>query len=294
MCKACGLTLRDDARRGEARRSRSVDKAERDVEACLAEAEREGGRAEGEGGTVTAPGPAFRVLAASIAHNEASKIGRVIERFPPGLVNRIVVVDDASTDETPRVAAGKGAVILTHAQRSGAGAAIRTAIRYAMAEGFDVIVVLAGNDKDRPPEIARLLEPIAERGYDFVQGSRYLKGGDFGNMPFYRQLATRYVHPLLFSLFVGRRFTDTTNGFRAIRLSALRDPRVDLDQPWLDRYELEPYVFFKLCRLGYKVTEVPVTKIYPPHELGYTKMKPITGWWSILRPVFLLGLGIKR
>jgi dolichol-phosphate mannosyltransferase len=41
------------------------------------------------------------------------------------------------------------------------------------------------------------------------------------------------------------------------------------------------------------VCEVPVTKIYPPRHLGYTKMKPITGWWSILRPVFLLGLGLR-
>ena len=135
----------------------------------------------------------------------------------------------------PRGGARKGATILTHARRSGAGAAIRTAIKYAMAEGFDVIVVLAGNDKDRPAEIKRLLPPIAGDGFDFVQGSRYLKGGDFGNMPFYRQLATRYMHPLLFSLFAGRRFTDTTNGFRAIRLSALRDPRIDINQAWLDR-----------------------------------------------------------
>jgi dolichol-phosphate mannosyltransferase len=113
-------------------------------------------------------------------------------------------------------------------------------------------------------------------------------------MPFYRRLATRYMHPLLFSLLVGRRFTDTTNGFRAIRLSALADPRIDLDQRWLDQYELEPYVFYKMITLGYRVTEVPVTKIYPPHELGYTKMKPITGWWSILRPLVLLGLRLKR
>jgi dolichol-phosphate mannosyltransferase len=233
-------------------------------------------------------------MAASIAHNEATKIGRVLDRFTPGLVDRVVVVDDASTDETPAIAAQKGAVVLTHARRSGAGAAIRTAIHYARAEGFDVVVILAGNDKDRPAEIERLLGPMADAGYDFVQGSRYLKGGDFGNMPFYRQFATRYVHPLLFSLIVWRRFTDTTNGFRAIRLSALSDARIDLDQAWLDHYELEPYVFFKMNRLGYKVTEVPVTKIYPPHELGYTKMKPITGWWSILRPLFLLGLGIKR
>ena len=63
-----------------------------------------------------------------------------------------------------------------------------------------------------------------------MQGSRYLPGGDFGDMPFYRQVATRYVHPLLFSLLMRRRFTDTTNGFRAIRLSILRDPRIDLSQ----------------------------------------------------------------
>jgi dolichol-phosphate mannosyltransferase len=233
-------------------------------------------------------------MAASIAHNEAPKIGRVLDRFPPGLVDRIVVVDDASTDETPTVAAGKGAVVLRHQVRSGAGAAIRTALKYGLAEQFDVVVILAGNDKDRPPEIERLLSAIDDDGCDFVQGSRYLPGGDFGNMPFYRQLATRIMHPWLFSLIVMRRFTDTTNGFRAIRLAALRDSRIDIDQDWLDHYELEPYLFYKMIRLGYKVREVPVTKIYPPHELGYTKMKPITGWWSILRPLILLGLHIKR
>ncbi|MCX6537466.1 MAG: glycosyltransferase family 2 protein [Acidobacteria bacterium] len=243
---------------------------------------------------MTASRPALRVMAASIAHNEAAKIGRVLDRFPPGLVDRIVVVDDASTDNTPKVAAGKGAVVLRHPTRSGAGAAIRTAIKYGLAENFDVVVILAGNDKDRPPEIERLLAAIDDEGCDFVQGSRYLPGGDFGNMPFYRQIATRIVHPWLFSLIVMRRFTDTTNGFRAIRLSALRASGIDLDQPWLDHYELEPYLFYKMVRLGYKVKEVPVTKIYPPHELGYTKMKPITGWWSILRPLILLGLHIKR
>jgi len=233
-------------------------------------------------------------MAASIAHNEATKIGRVLDRFPAGLVDRIVVVDDASTDDTQAVAAARGAVVLTHQERRGAGAAIRTAIKYGLAERFDVVVILAGNDKDRPSEIERLLAAIDDDACDFVQGSRYLPGGDFGNMPFYRQMATRIVHPWLFSLVVMRRFTDTTNGFRAIRLSALRASGIDLDQGWLDHYELEPYLFYKMVRLGYKVKEVPVTKIYPPHELGYTKMKPITGWWSILRPLILLGLHIKR
>ncbi len=139
-----------------------------------------------------------------------------------------------------------------------------------------------------------MLDPIRNEGCDFVQGSRYLPGGDFGNMPIYRRLATQFIHPLLFSLIVRRRITDSTNGFRAYRLSLLDDPRIDLNQRWLNSYELEVYLFFKAIRLGYKVREVPVTKIYPPKELGYTKMKPITGWWSILRPLLFLGLGLKK
>lgn len=184
--------------------------------------------------------------------------------------------------------------MISHETRRGVGAAIRTLIHYAKRHSFDVLVILAGNDKDRPQEISRLTDPIVHEGYDFVQGSRYLPGGDYGHMPLYRQLCTRFLHPILFSMIVGTRITDSTNGFRAIRLSCLEDPRMDIDQSWLDQYELEPYLFFKLTTLGFKVKEVPVTKIYPPKSLGYTKMKPITGWWSILRPIFLLGLRLKK
>ena len=153
---------------------------------------------------------------------------------------------------------------------------------------------MAGNDKDNPDEIPAVVKPILDDGYDFVQGSRYKgKVGTGGDMPFYRKVATR-LHPLLMSFFTGTAVTDSTNGFRAFRLSVVSDPRMDLDQPWLNAYELEPYLMFKAIKLGYKFTEVFVTKIYPPKKLGYTKMKPLVGWWSILKPVFYLGLGIKK
>src|SRR5262249_34764657 len=144
-----------------------------------------------------------------------------------------------------------------------------------------------------PAEIPRLLDPILRDGFDFVQGSRFLDGGGHGNMPIYRRFATR-LHPTLFSLAVGKRVTESTNGFRAFKVSILRDKRIYWNDAWLDKYELEPYLLFKAIRLGYRHTEVPVTKIYPPKHLGYTKMKPITGWWSILRPLLYLGLRIKR
>ena len=74
----------------------------------------------------------------------------------------------------------------------------------------------------------------------------------------------------------------------------LEDERIDLEQTWLDGYELEPYLYLRAARLGYRIHEVPVTKVYPPKSLGQTKMKPISGWWSILRPLVYVGLGIKK
>jgi dolichol-phosphate mannosyltransferase len=239
-----------------------------------------------------------RVLAFFAAYNEESHVPKILERFGPvlkeGIVEALLVVDDGSTDKTPEILRRAGVATLRNEQRQGVGNAIRAAIAYAREHGYDVLAILAGNDKDRPGEIPRLLAPILDEGFDFVQGSRYLPGGDFGNMPLYRRLATQFVHPLLFSLITFRRITDSTNGFRAIRLSLFDDQRINIHQPWLNAYELEPYIFFKAIRLGYKVKEVPVSKIYPPHQLGYTKMKPITGWWSILRPLVFLGLGLKK
>jgi len=152
---------------------------------------------------------------------------------------------------------------------------------------------MAGNGKDDPNEIERLLGPIVNDGCDFVQGSRFLKDGAYGNMPFYRLLATRFIHPLVFTLSSGTLVTESTNGFRAFRTSILRDQRIDWEQSWLDMYELEQYVHFKVVRLGYKRMEIPVSKIYPQGP-GYTKVKAFSGWWSMLKPLVYLALGIKK
>ena len=240
---------------------------------------------------------ALRILACPIAFNEKAKLVRVIARAReadiPGVTD-FMVCDDGSTDGTAEAVEALGVRVLRQSPRSGVGAAIRRVIDFARAHKYDVVVIMAGNDKDRPQEIPRLLAPIVDQGADFVQGSRYLPGGDYGNMPLYRRVATQLVHPWLFTLVTRRRITDSTNGFRAFRVALCDDPRLNLEQAWLDAYELEPYLFFKAVTLGYRVVEVPVTKIYPPHELGYTKMAPIVGWWSILRPLVLLGLRLRN
>ena len=234
------------------------------------------------------------VIAMAPVLDEEVKIAQVVKRTPRNIVDELLVIDDGSRDRSAQVAKDGGANVLSLGETQGVGAALRAGYDYAVKAGYDVAVVMAGNNKDAPEEIPRLLDPIAEDRADFVQGSRYLKGdANFGEMPTYRRIATQ-LHPLLFSLVARRYVTESTNGFRALHTQILRDERLGLDADWLDAYELEPYLYLKTIRLGYRTAEVPVTKVYPPKAVGQTKMKPITGWWSILRPLVLVGLGIRR
>jgi len=233
------------------------------------------------------------VIALIPAFNEEGKIGRVVDRCKSGVADEILVIDDCSTDATACIARAHGANVRSTPFRGGVGTALREGFLYAREKDFDVAIILAGNNKDEPQEIPSLLDPICEGEQDIVVGSRYLPGAVCGgDMPHYRRLATR-LHPWLMSRFVGKELTESTNGFRAVRLAMLDDPRINLNQRWLDGYGLEVYLLWKSIQLGYRHCEVPCTKIYPPRSQGYTKMRPVTGWWNILRPIFMLGTGIR-
>lgn len=236
-----------------------------------------------------------RIILIAPAYNEEKKIEEVAKRVPYGVVDKFVVVSDGSTDRTAEVSAANGAHVIRHEEKLGAGASIRDGYRVAQEEKFDIAVVIAGNNKDDPQEITRLLNPICDDDYDFVMGSRYLPGGTYGgDMPLYRIFATKYVHPWLVWLMSGLKLSETTNGFRAIKISVLSDRRINLNQSWLQEYQLEMYLLMKVLKLDFRIAEVPVSKIYPPRRMGNTKMVPIIGWWKMLYPILLVGLGLRR
>ncbi len=233
------------------------------------------------------------VVAIAPAFNEGKNIETILRLFPAQAVDQIVIVNDASSDDTGTRARLAGAHVIDHARRMGCGPAIRTGLDYAMKNNFDIAVIIAGNGKDDPRQIGRILECLQTEGADLVQGSRYLAGGLWANMPLHRRWGTR-LYSFLFSCLCGKRITDGTNGFRALRMSLLKDRRINLWQDWLNNYEVESYLLFKSIRLGYRITEVGVSKLYPPGKpRGYTKMRPFLDWWSHFRPALLLRLGIK-
>src|SRR6059036_1767576 len=145
------------------------------------------------------------------------------------------------------VVPGRVAVVIPAFNESGKiGAVVRKVPR--RSAGFEFAVILSG-DQHEPDELPRVLEPLFAGEADLVQGSRWLPGGATPGIPADRQWLTR-LYPLLFRWASGYPSTDGTNGFRAFRLAMLADPRIRLEQAWLDRYELEPYLLFQAVRCG--------------------------------------------
>jgi len=236
-----------------------------------------------------------KIIAVIPAYNEGEKTAKVVEKFPNGIVDEILVVNDGSEDNTREAVKLTGRATLLHSEkRQGIGFAIRKGLDYALANNFDIIVVMAGNGKDNPEEIPKLLKPIIEENYDYVQGSRYLEGGQYGKMPFHRFIMTK-AYSFFVRLFYGKKITDGTNGFRAYKTNILKDERINLYQDWL-KETLEYYLSMKVLLLNYRVAEVPVTKLYPEgvRYKQYTKVKPFSGWFKRLGPLFLLRLGIRK
>jgi len=241
----------------------------------------------------------FKKIAVIPVYKDMGNAVKVLAKFKDRIVDEIcIVVDCASKDELDEI--GKAATkigtsvhVIRNRERKGVGYAIREGIEYALNKGFDVVVVMAGNNKDDPREIPRLLAPILKEDCDYVQGSRFLPGGKRVKNPFLRGVFSR-LFPFFWTLLTNVRCTDVTNGFRAYKLKIFSDKRIDIWQGWLDSYELEYYVHYKVLALGYKMKEVPVSKIYPySHKGGYSNISPFRDWWKIVGPLVYLTLGVK-
>jgi dolichol-phosphate mannosyltransferase len=242
--------------------------------------------------------PQHTAIATIVCYNNGANAARTLERVPPAAERDfdVVVVDDGSTDDTSAQIARFGLPVIRHDRNRGLGAAIKSGMRYALDGGYEIFCILAGNAKDDPREIPRLLEPIRRGDADYVQGSRFAPGGSEEHTPPFRLVMVK-VHARFMQLVTGFRGTDAINGFRAYRTSLFKDGSdIDVWQDWLDGYQLETYVHNKVLSSRRPVAEVGVSKRYPPEKRGVRRshIRPVIDWWRILSPIPLLMLRLRK
>jgi len=156
------------------------------------------------------------------------------------------------------------------------------AMHHCLNLSYRAVITMDGNGKDGVDGISIIAAALRD-GYDFVQGSRFVPGGHAINTPRDRYLAIRLIHAPLTSLAARRWYTDTTNGFRGHSLRLLEDPQVAPLRNEFDTYELLAYLPIRAARLGYRITEVPVTRAYPRDEATPTKIHGSSAYARMFR-----------
>jgi glycosyltransferase involved in cell wall biosynthesis len=157
-----------------------------------------------------------RLVAVVPAWNEEGAIGRVVDEIKAfDACATVVVVDDASTDQTALVAEAHGATVLRLLFNVGIGGAVQTGFRYARDEGYEIAVRLDGDGQHDASELGKLLAPIRAGTANLVIGSRFVDPGASYRPPFARRMGIR-VFARLVTLLGGQKVTDTTSGFVAL------------------------------------------------------------------------------
>jgi len=229
--------------------------------------------------------------------NEGEKIGKQLRAMSIYTHQvDLIVADGGSTDGSlnPELMAGAGATALL--VKTGPGklsAQMRMAFDFTMAEGYDGVIVIDGNGKDGLDAIPSFVEAL-EDGWDHVQGSRFIPGGNHENTPLSRYLAVRLLHAPLISFASGFHYTDTTNGFRAYSRRLLLDPEIDSFRPCFDRYQLHYHLAIESVLRGFRVKEIPVSRVYPATGKTPTKIKGFGGLFAVFGQLLDVCLGKYR
>ena len=206
-----------------------------------------------------------RAVALICAFEEEGAIGDVLAKMPTeacGLELLTLVVVDGGDDKTAEIAREAGATTFVLPANLGHGVALQVGYRLCVEKGAEYCVTLDADGQNEPAEIPVMLEPLVEGEADFVLASRRL--GTDTTTDRFRQAGV-VVFSSIMNRMTGASLTDTSNGYRALRVAMLADV---VDRLRQEQYQTAELLITCLKR-GWSVTERPT--IWLPRQAGTTK-----------------------
>lgn len=228
--------------------------------------------------------------------NEGNRIHKELKRAQDYHVTEyadIVICDGESSDgctDRDKLRSLSVNTLLVKRDVGKQGAQLRMGFWWALRRGYKGIITIDGNNKDSIEDVPKFINKL-EEGYDFVQGSRFIKGGKAINTPIIRLFSVKIIHAPIISLTAHHHFTDTTNNFRGYSKRYLENPNV---QPFRDifrTYELLAYLSVRATQIGFTACEVPVSREYPKNEKVPTKISFLKGNTNLMKILILNLMG---
>lgn len=206
------------------------------------------------------------------AYNEEKTIRSVVSEAAEN-VEAVIVVDDGSSDGTAEEARRGGAVVISHGENRGKGAALKTGFRHALEKGFEGVIVMDADGQHKPADISAFLERAAVSSAGIILGNRM---EDTKKMPLIRYLTNRFTSAVV-SRMACQRITDSQCGFRFIRCSFLRDVELKTG-----KFETETEMLIAAARAGCGIDSVRISTIYGREK---SKINPVVDTLRFLRLV---------
>ena len=195
------------------------------------------------------------------AFNAGNQISDVIQKSL-NYVDKVIVCDDGSTDNTFKNAKLSGALVLKHEKNLGKGAALKTLFKKAKELNADIVITIDGDGQFLPEEMMRLIEPIQSNNFDLVIGNRFL---DKKEMPTYRKAGNKILDSFT-KLAANLPFEDTQSGFRSYSKTAIE--KISFSS---NGFGVDSEILIDAVNKNLKITEKYVTVIYNTGEKTSTK-----------------------
>ncbi len=225
-----------------------------------------------------------KIIVVMPAYNAAETLTRTVAEIPGDVVDEILLVDDASSDNTVEVAAELGLTVYMHDQNFGYGRNQKTCYREALKRGADVVVMVHPDYQYSPKLIVPMADMVAFGEYDVVLGSRILgKGAIEGGMPVYKYIANR-VLTLVQNILLRQKLSEYHTGFRAFRRGVLE--RLPLEEN-SDDFVFDNEMISQAVFFGYRIGEISCPTKYFPEASN------INFWRSVRYGFGVLGTSLR-
>jgi glycosyltransferase involved in cell wall biosynthesis len=194
-----------------------------------------------------------KIIVVMPAYNAEKTLRQTVSEIPRDIVDEILLVDDASTDETVSKSQELDLITFRHERNFGYGRNQKTCYREAIARGADIVVMVHPDYQYSPHLIVPMAGMIAYGEYDVVLGSRILgKGALAGGMPVYKYVANRFL-TLAQNLLMSRKLSEYHTGFRAFRREVLENLPLEANS---DDFVFDNEMIAQAAFFDYRIGEI--------------------------------------
>lgn len=217
------------------------------------------------------------------AYNAAKTLERTYKDIPMKYVDDIILVDDASKDNTVELAKKLGLKVVSHKVNKGYGGNQKTCYKIALKMGADVIVMLHPDYQYDPKKIPQIIEPILNGEADVVYGSRMFlkKSAKRGGMPFYKRIGNKLL-TMFYNIMLGTELTDVPTGYIAYSRKVLENIKFLKNS---NGFTFDEEVIIQCVDKHFRMTEIPIPTKYEKDSSSMSFRRGVTYGGSLFLSV---------